>query len=130
MKNLILKSTLFLGAAVLMGLGAQAQSIKVSIPFAFEANGKSLPAGEYTVREVSATNGGIFAMQNTHDGMLLSGSHPISYNTSEAKLVFRQAADGYYLTELWDGSMGRAVRAPRGRNSVLATTKVVLNAKK
>lgn len=132
MKNLIMKSTLFLGAAVLMGLGAQAQSIKVSVPFAFEANGKSLPAGEYTVNEISANAGGIYAMRNmdTRDSVLLPSTHPINYTTSETKLVFRQAADGYYLTEVWDGAMGRAVRAPRTRNSVLASTKVVISAKK
>jgi hypothetical protein len=54
MKNLNVKFTWFLGAAFFMGLSAHAQRIKVSIPFAFEANGKSLPAGEYVVRETTA----------------------------------------------------------------------------
>jgi hypothetical protein len=132
MKNLILNSTLFLGATVLMGLSAQAQNIKVNIPFAFEANGKSLPAGDYTVTESTSNGGGLYSMRNmeTHAGVLLSGSHPIAYGTSEAKLVFRQAADGFYLTEVWDGAMGRAVQCPRGRSSILASTKVVINAKK
>jgi len=132
MKNLILKSTLFLGAALLMGLSAQAQSIKVSIPFAFEANGKSLPAGEYAIHEVTANNGGVFTMRNmdTRDAVLLSSTHPIDYTHTETKLVFLRAADGFYLTELWDGAMGRALRSPRGRDSILAATKVVVSAKK
>ena len=132
MKNLILKSTMFLGAAVAMGFAAQAQSLKVSVPFAFEANGKSLPAGEYTIHEVTANGGGIYSMRNmdTRDGVLLSGTHPIAYNDAQTKLVFQQGADGYYLTEVWDGSMARAVRAPRGRNSILASTKVSIAARK
>ena len=136
MKNLILKSTLFLGATVLMGISAQAQSIKVNIPFAFEANGKSLPAGEYSVRATSENAGGMYAMRNmdTREGVLLVGNHPISYTSAETKLVFLQAADGYYLTEVWDGAIGRAVQAPRGRNSILASTKpatrVAVNAHK
>jgi len=132
MKNLIMKSTLFLGATVLVGLSAQAQSITVSVPFAFEANGKSLPAGDYVLRETSANAAGLYTMRNieTHEGVLLPGNHPITYTTSEAKLVFQQGAEGYVLAEVWDGSMARAVRAPRGRNSILASTKVAISAKK
>src|SRR2546425_12886323 len=120
MKNLILKSTLFLGAAVLVGFSAQAQSLKVSIPFGFEANGKRLPPCEYSVMTTSSTNGGMYAMRNieTHEGVLLSGNHPIENTAGAAKLVFRQAADGYYLTEVWDGTLARAVQCPRGRNSI------------
>jgi hypothetical protein len=125
MKNLILKSTMFLSAAVLMGVGAQAQSLKVSIPFAFEANGKGMPAGDYDVHASSNMSSGIYTMRNkdTHESVLLISKVPIYTSSTTAKLVFLQAADGYYLTELWDGSMGRTLRAPRGRNSIVATTK-------
>ena len=81
MKNLNVKFTWFLGAAFFMGLSAHAQRIKVSIPFAFEANGKSLPAGEYVVRETTANAGGIYSMRNmnTPDSVFLMGNRPISY---------------------------------------------------
>src|SRR5260370_35448953 len=101
MKNLILKSTLFLGATLAMGLSAQAQSIKVSVPFAFEANGKSMPAGEYSVHEVTGNAGGIYSMRNraTRAGVLLMGKAPNSYTSTTTHLVFRKAPDGYKHTE-------------------------------
>jgi len=56
--------------------------------------------------------------------VLVLGSHPISYTTNgSAKLVFLQGADGYYLTEVWDGDIARAVQAPRGRGAILAASK-------
>lgn len=124
MRNLIVKSTMLLGAAVLMSFGADAQSLKVSVPFQFEANGKTLPAGQYSVR-MTSENAGIYSMRNmdTHEGVLLVTVHPIANSAGEAKLVFQQAVDGYYLAEVWTGDNARAVRSPRGRNSILASTK-------
>lgn len=132
MKSLILKSTMFLcTAVVLMGLAAQAQSLKFSIPFAFDANGKSLPAGVYTVHPASDSTGVyVIRNNNTHEGVLLSTRMAISYGSTETKAVFRPAPGGYCLTELWDGSMGRALQTPKGRNSILAAPKVVINATK
>ena len=132
MKNLIMKSTMLMGAALLMGIGANAQSLKVSIPFPFEANGKSLPAGDYNIRMTSVNGGGVYAMRNmgNHDGVLLMGTHSITNSRYETKLVFAQAVDGYYLQEVWDGSGARAVRSPHGRSSIVAATRVVLASSK
>ena len=128
MKSLIMKSTMLMGAALLMGIGANAQSLKVTIPFPFEANGKSLPAGEYNIHTTSVNGGGVYSMRNiaNHDGVLLMGIHSIANSRSEAKLVFGQAVDGYYLQEVWDGTNARAVRSPHGRNSIVAATRVVI----
>ena len=124
MKNLFLKSTLFLGVAV---LSAQAQSITATIPFDFEANGKSMPAGEYKVMKSDSVNGGLFVMRgvDTHSSVLLNGHTPIANADGAVKLVFQRAGDGYYLTELWDGDQARTVASPKGRNSILAATKPV-----
>ena len=132
MKNLILKSTLVLGAAVLMGVSAQAQSLKISVPFGFEANGKSMPAGEYRLAEASSNGGGMFTMRgvDNHESVLLPGKYPIENRKGEAKLVFAQLADGFYLTEVWDGSIARAVAAPHGRTSIVAATRVTIPAHK
>lgn len=124
MTNMILKSTLFLGAALTMGLNAQAQSTKVTIPFAFEATGKSLPAGEYRVRPVGNMNS-IYAMVNvqTHESVLLSGKQTIGVSEEAPRLIFDRAGDDYYLTEYWDGSVGKKLSCPRPRGAFLATTK-------
>ena len=132
MKNLILISTLFLGAAVLMGVTAQAQSLKISVPFGFEANGKSMPAGEYRVFKTESSGGGMYVMRevDAHESVLLNGKYPIANPRGDTKLVFAQLADGYYLTEVWDGSIGRALAAPHGRGSIVAAARVTIPAHK
>ena len=122
MKHLILSSTLFLGAAV---FGAQAQSIHATIPFDFEANGKAMPAGDYRVTQISSNTSAVFTMLNadTHESVLLAGKVAIANSDGPVKLVFNQLADGYYLTELWDGTTGRKLECPHGRSSIVASTK-------
>jgi|SRR5579884_522881 len=129
MKTLILTSTLFLSAAV---MSVQAQSIRATIPFAFEANGKSMPAGDYRMDRASQLNGGLYTMKTEHGGtsVLLPIKQNIADSAGPVKLVFQQRADGYYLTELWDGDAGRTVASPHGRNSVVAATRVVVLAHK
>jgi hypothetical protein len=129
MKNLI-QSTLFLGAALIMGVSAQAQSTKAHIPFAFQANGKAMPAGDYTVAPTSGLNNTTFAMRNSSDGVLLTANLLIGDAHGDAKLVFIRALDGYYLTELWDGDTARRVTSPRSRNSFLAGPRVIVHLKK
>lgn len=122
MKNLILTAALFLGVAA---IAAQAQSMKATIPFGFEANGKMMPAGEYTLAHTSALNGGVYAMRSMdlRASTLLAGVEPITNSDGRMKLVFDRGAEGYYLSEVWDGSVAHTIRRPRGRNSILASTK-------
>lgn len=124
MKNMILKSTLFLGAALAMGLHAQAQSTRMNIPFAFEATGKSLPAGEYNVSSVGNMDS-VYAMMNvrTHDSVLLSGRQTIGVSQETPRLIFDRTGDGYYLTEYWNGSVGKKLACPRPKGAFLAATK-------
>ncbi len=131
MKNLILKSTMFLGVAVAMTLHAQAQTVKVSIPFAFDATGKNLPAGDYMVTVTSAQSG-LYNMKNlaTGDAVLLSATRTIASSGGSAKLVFLQGVDGNHLIEVWDADQGRAMSCSRCKNSFLAGARIVIGAKK
>jgi hypothetical protein len=126
MKNLILKSTMLLATAAVMVYGAQAQSIKVSIPFAFEANGKSMPAGDYVVVQTDRLPGTYIMRSATgHDSVLLANRQTIADARGQAKLVFMAAPDAYYLTEVWDGEMAHAVRSPHFKSGLLAAPKSV-----
>ena len=135
MNNTILKSILLASAAVMMAANVHAQSVHASVPFAFEANGKSMPAGDYSVRTTSEMGGGTLAMINedTHASVLLKGVYVISDSVAPAKLVFAQRPEGYYLTEVWQGDIARAVQAPKGKQAFLASTqaatRVVIPAK-
>jgi hypothetical protein len=132
MKSLILKSTMFLGAAAIIGLGAQAQTLHADIPFEFHANGKSMPAGSYVITTASTSNNTVYTMKNAgaHAGVIVNALRTIHENENgPVRLVFDRAADGYYLTEMWDTESGRALASPRGKSSFVADARVSINAK-
>ncbi len=124
MKNLILKSTMLLTTAAAMICGSQAQNTKVSIPFAFEANGKAMPAGDYIVLRADRLPG-TYTMKSVtgRDSVLLADKHMIGEAHGQAKMVFAVAPDGYYLSEIWDGEMAHAIRTPHFKGGILAATK-------
>ncbi len=43
------KATLLIGTILTAGLGLHAETLKLTVPFAFTAGGKTLPAGSYTM---------------------------------------------------------------------------------
>jgi hypothetical protein len=131
MKSLILKSTMFLGAAVLMGLGAQAQVLRATVPFEFNANGKTMPAGDYII-STATQSGGVYVMKNPSEraSVIVNSTGAIHEAANgPTKLVFDRALDGYYLTEMWDGSAGHALRCPRTRSAFVAGARIIIAAK-
>ena len=65
MKNNWMHFTLALGLMGAMVTAVHAESFSAAVPFAFEAAGKSFPAGVYTVEPVS---GGVFMIHNAASG--------------------------------------------------------------
>src|SRR5512141_2167936 len=65
MKNNWMHFTLALGLMGAMATAVHAGSFSAEVPFAFDAAGKSFPAGVYTVDAVS---GGVFVIHNTASG--------------------------------------------------------------
>ncbi len=65
MKNNWMHFTLALGLMGAMATAVHAESFSAAVPFAFEAAGKSFPAGVYTVEPVL---GGVIMIHNTASG--------------------------------------------------------------
>ena len=65
MKNNWMHFTLALGLMGAMATAAHAESFSAEVPFAFEAAGKSFPAGVYTVDSIS---GGVITIHNASSG--------------------------------------------------------------
>ena len=65
MRNNWMHFTLALGLMGAMATAVHAESFSAEVPFAFEAAGKSFPAGVYTVEPVS---GGVFMIHNAASG--------------------------------------------------------------
>jgi len=91
---------------------AQAQNaMAVNVPFDFVAGGKTLPAGEYTVRASGAGNTLILIdRQDASVSALIITHAVVSLDTqTESKLIFNRYGDRYFLSQVWSegNSQGR-----------------------
>ena len=145
--NSALSSTI-LSSAIAMGLlvstaSAQAQSspkITATIPFAFQAGSRHMPAGLYNIYLLSqhvllfrAANGhgsGFFMVNPSYDGKV----------QERGRLVFHRYGDRYFLREVWEGGSNEGITCNasseekeilRAQNRPPATqTQVALNTEK
>ena len=103
-----------LSLLLLLGVvSVQAQSrgkLEVSIPFDFQVGSKMLPAGEYTVKQLTPNS---VLVQSADGKQSALAQTPRAAQASEKalqeKLVFRQYGDQYFLSQVWmvRGSNGR-----------------------
>ena len=98
--------------AMAMTRVAQAQNaIAVNVPFDFVAGGKTLPAGEYSVRASGAGNTLILIdRKDTSVSALIITNAVVSRDMqTESKLVFNRYGDRYFLSQVWSegNSQGR-----------------------
>jgi hypothetical protein len=109
-----------------LGVPAQAGSIRADVPFSFQMGDKSLPKGKYYVETEQAKvllfglTTSAFAVGNRLEK---AGNSP--------KLVFHRYGSTYVLREVWTGSAGRSLPASRqekelNRREVAAFDTVVI----
>ncbi len=91
---------------------AQAAEIRCQIPFSFTVNGKTLPAGTYSVSSEVA-QGALFVRGFSHAAVVLSNSIASTKDTA-AKLVFHKYGDQYILRQAWMGG-GSGRELPESR---------------
>lgn len=81
--------------------GAQAQTLKANVPFAFQIGSKVMPAGEYTF-DISDMHA-LSARDNSKDSAMAQ-TYVAGYQNSDketGKLVFRSNGSAMCLAELW-----------------------------
>ncbi|HEY6290389.1 MAG TPA: hypothetical protein VI455_02360 [Terriglobia bacterium] len=95
--------TLVLSGAMALMAGAPAlaqDSMLMSIPFAFNVGTKSLPAGDYDVRQLAA-NTVVLQNASTRDAAFaITMTAPPEEISAPAVLVFNQYGDSYFLSEI------------------------------
>jgi len=82
--------------------------VRFKVPFAFEAGGAKLPAGEYEVVENSSQILRLTAL-GTKKQILLAdnaGGSVANY-TGDPQIVFRQYGDRYFLHQIYEGATTR-----------------------
>ncbi len=87
--------------AVTSANGQSPTTVIADIPFAFTVGDKTLPAGEYRVRAMTAS-GDALAIGSRDDSVVrLSNSIETSKAPEQAKLVFHRYGQRYFLSEVW-----------------------------
>ena len=96
---------------------AQNIHVRANIPFSFNVDKDTLPAGQYEVREISWAGGSALAITNWQakaGKMFLT--HPVSPSTAYAdktKLVFKRYGDQYFLSQIWIANSDTGRELPR-----------------
>jgi len=87
------------GVVLSVATGAQAQTLKVNVPFDFVVNGNKLPADAYIIRDVLATDSrGVVFLGAGHG--LQARANEIDYRLTGTKLVFRKLGGEYFLSDI------------------------------
>jgi hypothetical protein len=108
MRSTLTKSLIGALAAVVMsaGVASAADVLEAKIPFPFVVNGKSFPAGEYTIERA---NGGssVLLIRGDHGNRTAAfvGTRPADEHAPTSQmpsLQFKKHENGYRLTAVWD----------------------------
>ena len=92
------------------------------IPFDFQAGGKVLPAGDYSVTQITQGSSGVLVRSEDGDSavIVLSNGTEAKANQSErARLDFHRYGDQYFLATVWGPErQGRSILESRRERSL------------
>ena len=112
---------------------AQTISIKSNIPFSFNAAGKSMPAGQYSIKTLGTSSSKSLVLQGSEPGAVMilgANSSEKMVAADETKLVFHVYGSEYFLSEIWVEGSTAGHQIPvssRERELAKATTAVDVN---
>ena len=100
-------------AVVCASLYAQTMNMHATIPFAFRAGEKAMPAGEYTISHSSATL--ILHQEGGPSVVLLTNAASRPNPTADARLGFNRYGERYFLSSVWTSGSRDGREIPKGR---------------
>ena len=138
MKSLTMSLTIAAAALVAVAGAASAQTLEASVPFAFYANGKVLPAGTYRVTLGGSGANPILTISNRESlqrtlGLAFPNLTPKKswVDAGNAVLLFRCGSNSsrWALNELWTGAPGGpAYSIPNsGKDDYRMTAEIVMH---
>lgn len=117
-----MKKQLFalLGLGLLMATAfayAQTGVVKMNIPFNFIVGKTTLPAGDYTIENVSDSAQAILVANSdrTSTAMLLANACESTTAAPKTKLVFHRYGNQYFLAQIWKAGNDRGQELPQSR---------------
>ena len=124
MKTKVLAASMLLFVSAVAAAPSHAQQInKINIPFAFQAGGKTLPAGEYRVTRALEGNAVAQVIESTDSKtavvVLTEGVDAKKLDVSQ-KMVFHRYGREYFLSQIWTGSrIGRKLPTSKREKEVM-----------
>ncbi|MGA3186672.1 MAG: hypothetical protein ABSF22_06125 [Bryobacteraceae bacterium] len=106
MKKTILGTVVCLGALMGTASAQMVDTVKVTLPFAASVGGVTLPAGEYTIRNLEEDGSASVMQISTYKGKSVAAIAveviaPKNQTPSETKVVLKQDGDGYKIDSIW-----------------------------
>jgi hypothetical protein len=106
-----------------MAAGARAQTsshteLRANIPFQFNVGDKTLPAGEYTVRQINLHSDRAVLQIRRKDGsagVMIQMDSVNGRAPESAKLIFHRYSNEYFFAEAWVDGDANGLRAPKSR---------------
>ena len=106
-----------------MAVAARAQTIGgirliANIPFEFSVGNKTLPAGEYTIRQFNPASDHSVLQFRSKDGSvgaIVQTTSVIARAPESARLIFRRYDNHYFFAEAWVDGQNTGLQAPKSR---------------
>jgi hypothetical protein len=127
MRALVMASVMALTAMASTRVAQAQDPLVVRIPFDFVADGKTLPAGEYSIKTSGPERTLLLIDRQNASASIFAGTNAIiaSEPKSESKLVFNRYGDRYFLSQVWTAgnSCGRLLLMSDREKEVAQTAK-------
>jgi hypothetical protein len=106
-----------------MAVAASAQTIGrirliANIPFEFSVGNKTLPAGEYTIRQFNPSSDHSVLQFRSKDGSvgaIVQTTSVIARAPENARLIFRRYDNHYFFAEAWVDGQNTGLQASKSR---------------
>jgi hypothetical protein len=128
----MLVSIIVLAFATAVATSAQSggKGLKANIPFDFVVGDKTLAAGDYSVRQITANADGILVRsnQNGHSAMRLTNALTAGAPKRKTTLTFLRYGDTYYLSQVWMAGSSQGREMVKSKSERAAERQLARNA--
>ena len=111
-------------ALVCASLYAQTMNLRATIPFAFHAGEKAMPAGEYSIQHSAGTV--ILRNKGGPSVILMTNASSRPNAPADARLGFNRYGDRYFLSSVWTSGSREGREIPKSRAEKELTSQAVL----
>lgn len=111
---------LYVSLAATAGSAQSNRMLVANVPFDFQVGGKILPAGAYSVRQITTSGAGLLIRNEEGREAIMVLSNSAQENKSaQSRLVFHRYGDQYFLATVWgpEGA-GREILESRRERSL------------